>query len=342
MNLCHGSVRPSEMRVMDCRNFKELLDSYLCGELAVETNHAILGHAEHCGACRDEMAARRALRQSLRRACSREEMSAEAIERMRARLRAEAGLADRATGAAVKTGRRGWLTRLFEARLLVPVAATAALLLLIGGAWSLYVVWPKAGPEQTVAEKNRVPELSERLIGESAGDHRNCAAKFLNATEPAEMPDSVREFDPACVRLDKVAAEGAKGLLLRSAHVCGYGERRFAHLVYTRDDRLISLLVTKRDARALKIGDVPPFDGLSAGLQQYEQVEQDRLALGAYQTAKHVVLVVSDLPESENRALAERLAKPVVEHLRSAELSRAALNPEERLGRLSPREWNRL
>lgn len=78
---------------MDCRDFKEMLDSYLCEELAVETNHSILRHAELCGPCRGEMAARRELRSRLRRVCSRERMSADAATRLRERLRCEANSA---------------------------------------------------------------------------------------------------------------------------------------------------------------------------------------------------------------------------------------------------------
>src|SRR5262245_52176353 len=96
------------MRLMDCQNFRELLDSYLCGELAVETNHTMLAHAERCCLCRNEMAARSQLRRSLRRGCSRETMSEAAIENLRLRLRSEAGLD---TGAARPGGGTG-LSRL--------------------------------------------------------------------------------------------------------------------------------------------------------------------------------------------------------------------------------------
>jgi hypothetical protein len=309
---------------MDCRNFEELLDSYFCGELAVETNHAMLRHVEHCGECRDEMAARRALRESLRRACSRERMSEQAIGNLHARLHAEAGLRTRdeePTGGAI---RPGWLARLFEIRFLAPIMATAAIILLAAGSWSLYVLHREPGtPNLAIAhsEQNRALELSDGLVFDTAEDHRICAAKFLNSTGPVEMPESVREYDPACVGLDKVAAVGAQGLVLRSAHVCGVNNRRFAHLVYTRDERLVSLLVTGRDNRALKISEVPPFDGLSIGFQQ---AETERLAMSAYQTNKRIVLIVSDLPEEDNSGLAERLAGPVIAHLRSAEIARVA------------------
>src|SRR5262245_567448 len=101
----------------------------------------------------------------------------------------------------------------------------------------------------------------------------------------------------------------------------------FGHLLYTRGDRLVSLLVTVRDCRALKSGAVPPFSGLALGTQRFTH---DHLALGAYQTSSRVVLVVSDLPENENAALAERLAKPVLEHLRSVE---SGTGLKERIGR---------
>jgi hypothetical protein len=313
---------------MDCQNFKELLDSYLCEELAVETNHAILCHAERCCACRSEMAARRSLRASLRRVCSKEEMSDRAIESLRARIRLEAGVEAGFAQASDERVRRGWFSGLFKVWFLTPVAVT----LLLGAALGLYVL-RRGGSDDAQTEKRLFPEqikaleLSVSLMTESAGGHRTCAPYFVAAAGPSEMPDSVKEYDPACAGLDKVAAEGARGLLLRAAHVCDFGDRKFAHLVYTRGDRLVSLLVTVRDSRALKSGAPPPFSGLSLGPQQFTL---DHVALGAYQTLKRIILVASDLPEDENAALAESLARPVAEHLRKTE---AEAGLEERRGR---------
>ena len=75
---------------MDCRAFKDLLDSFLSDELMVETNHAILWHAERCATCRAEMEARQRLRVILRRIRDNSKLSAEFHERLRERLRAEA------------------------------------------------------------------------------------------------------------------------------------------------------------------------------------------------------------------------------------------------------------
>ncbi|MBO0726892.1 MAG: hypothetical protein J2P52_14905 [Blastocatellia bacterium] len=318
---------------MDCQNFKELLDSYLCGELAIETNHSILRHAERCGVCRSEMAARRRLRASLRSVCSKEKMSDLAMERLLERIRSEAGVGADSTPAGVGKGRsgkggNGWFAGLFKIWLLTP----AAMALLLGAALGLYTMRRGAadGARRTrriSSEQINALELSGSLVAESAGDHRACAAHFAGATGPAEMPDSVREYDPACARLEKIAAEGARGLSLRAAHVCRFGDRKFAHLVYTRGGGPVSLFVTARDTRALKSGTTPSFSGLSLGQQRFTL---DHIALGAYQTLKRIILVASDLPEDENASLAERLARPVVEHLRKSE---AGAGLEEKMGK---------
>src|SRR5260370_2073562 len=53
---------------MQCREFREIADSYLGNELIVETNHEVISHLEHCAECRRELAARRELRSQLREA----------------------------------------------------------------------------------------------------------------------------------------------------------------------------------------------------------------------------------------------------------------------------------
>ena len=48
--------------VMQCREFREIADSYLGEELLVETNHEVLRHLDTCAACRAELEERRQLR----------------------------------------------------------------------------------------------------------------------------------------------------------------------------------------------------------------------------------------------------------------------------------------
>src|SRR5437016_465442 len=144
---------------MDCRNFKEILDSYLSGELAVETNHAVQQHAEQCADCRSEMGARRHLRGLLRTAATKLTISAEGHERLRARLRAD------------ETPRVPFVTRFLPRRMPLAAAAAVIFTLLIGGAYGFFLL-----RQQRVS----AAELSPVLMKEAAGDHNNCAPGYLN------------------------------------------------------------------------------------------------------------------------------------------------------------------
>jgi len=298
---------------MDCRNFKEMLDSFLSGELLVETNHSVLRHVELCDACRAELAARRRLRVSLRSACLKETMGADGYARLRERLRAETR---RGGMAGVK--KPSILTRLFSMRLRL-AAGAAIIALVIGGAYNL---------SHLSQRSIYAAELSSTFISQAIGDHDHCAAQFVDHEQPEGMDEAATKYDPAYADLDKIAETGAQGMRLHAAHICSFGGRNFAHLVYTRGSQLISLMVTERDARAMRQGVAPQDDGLRAGLQQ---ALRDRYTVSAYQTAKHVVLVVSSLPGTENRTLAERVAAPICERLRRVEVNSSERQAQRRL-----------
>ncbi len=307
------------MQKMDCHNFKEMLDSYFCEELTVETNHSILHHAERCPSCRNEMASRRNLRLALQRACAQDQMSDDACERLRAMLRAEA-----AKVSEVRSLRRWWAD-FFDLKLALPIMAGAAALLVAVIGLATYRQLPISHnpAEAPAAEKLAALHLSDALMTEAASSHRTCAFHVEpDSTSQGMSNDEVKDFDPECVDLDKIVAEGAQGLPLCLAHVCGSSDRRFAHLIYRREGQLVSLLVTRRDGRAMQTGSVPTFiDGL-ADVQESKQTE---LNLDAYQTEKRVILVVSAMPKFENEKLARSLATPVVRHLRRVESQTALL-----------------
>src|SRR4051812_5356328 len=57
--------------VMNCRDARDLADSFFRGELLTETNHEIVQHLAACPSCRAESVSRRELRDSLRAAFNR-------------------------------------------------------------------------------------------------------------------------------------------------------------------------------------------------------------------------------------------------------------------------------
>lgn len=296
------------MQVIDCRNFKELLDSYLSEELTVETNHSMLRHTEMCQGCRTEMASRRKMREVLKRACSREQMSEEACHRLRGLLRAETS----------SRPEMSWLQRLanqFTLRQALPAALAATALIVVTAAVAIWVIGLKRGGPIVEGLKPEAA-LSATLIDQAIGDHQNCGLKFLKLSGPYEMPPSVAAYNSSYANLERIAAPGARDLELRTAHLCGFKERKFAHLVYAQDDHAISLLVTELDKRALPLDQIPLDDGESAAVQIQRR---ESLVLGACRTSRYVVMVVSDLTDDQNRQLFDRLAIPVAEHLRKAE-----------------------
>jgi len=239
----------------------------------------------------------------LKRAGTQSGLSAEERQRLRLRLHKEA-----LTYGEVPASGASLFKRIFTARLPQALAASA---LLIAG--YLYFAFHPAPPVQAA-------ELSESVIEEAAREHGVCTFHYKDSPEPETMTPSAVEFDPIFAGLDQVAKRHARGMKLRLAHFCDLVGRSFVHLGFTQGDEMISLLITERDAKALKNGVVPVDDGLRAGLQNAMQGEY---RVAAYQTAKHVVFVVSKLSEAENKELAESLAAPVSAHLRRLENAKA-------------------
>ncbi len=286
---------------MECRNFKELLDSYLSDELAVESNHLIIRHSEMCPTCRSEMAARRKMRSRLRDSVKATTASPEFKNRLRARLREEANIQPIPV-TLEKTSR--W-TRLFSTFAMPKLAFASALLVtVVLGAF--YLLQPA---------KVQAAELSAQLFAQSAGDHDYCSAKWLKFQNPVSELSGADHIDPEFKNLPQLSQHEALGLTLHHAHVCEQEGRLFAHLVYTRGNDMISLLITERNAAALKNGVVPNDDGLKDGIQNALNIS-GKYNISAIQTSKHIVLIVSSLDETSNKQLAAKLAQPISQYLR--------------------------
>lgn len=291
------------MPIMDCHNFKEVLDSYLSDELSVETNHAFMNHAEHCVGCRSEMSARQNLRQVLRESVKATTASPEFHNRLRERLRTEAGIASTVNKAVRESFFAQWFSRFSMPQF--AMAAAAVLLVMV----SSFYLFSNSNSVQAAV-------LSPTLIQQAAGDHDHCAAFWRNLTHGENEPvHNIENFDPSLQDLGKFSAHKSLGLHFHYAHVCHDNGRAFVHLVYSRNGELISLLVTQRNAEAMKDGVVPNDDGIKAGLQR-ELNLMGKYSVSAYQTSKHVVLLVSSLDEQTQQKFMEQLAQPISNLLR--------------------------
>ena len=292
---------------MDCRIFRESMDAQMSNETPNEFNQAFLRHKELCTTCREELTARNHLRSVLRQAVRETTVSPEFRAHLRQRLRTEVGLKS-ASSHSDKNSRPEsiWMqfTKWFQFPQLAAVAA--ALMLLV--ATSIYFLSNNLSAQAAT--------LHPTLLHQAAGDHDHCAAIWRNLTQGENDPiRKIDSFDTSLDDIGKYSAHQALGIQFHYAHVCAWGGRQFVHLVYSRNGELLSLLVTKRNSDAMKSGLVPTDDGLKAGLQEEIGV-QGHYTISAYQTSKHVVLLVSTLDKKTQQIFAEQLAQPISNLLR--------------------------
>ncbi len=271
---------------MNCRDLREIADSFLCEELLTETNHDVLRHLDTCRSCRADIEARRRLRDALRGAFTRapELQPAEGLqERLRERLRDVSVPAPRAWRFS-----RTWL------------ALAAGIVLAIGVAG--VVVMKRSSPP------------AELLARDAIGDHQNCALKFRLVRMPVPLEEAAQQFDRAYRVLlnappDTIATPGGVARVTER-HSCEYGSRRFGHVVMEYRGRVVSLLMTASDAVA--------GGPATTAIPHVIGAPVDGLSVVSVDMARHAILLVSDLDRAELTQLSRTVAMPLARQLEAA------------------------
>ncbi len=265
---------------MECREVRELSDSYLLDELQTETNHAILRHLEGCPACRAELDGRRALRGALKGAFER---SAE----LQPRPEFIAGLARLRD---VDHARRVHRSR---APRWLAIAATIALITM--GGYRLFEARLSADPLQRAA----------------VGDHRYCALGMTTdgkeATGITSLTEAVDQYEPGFRPLESVPSEkiptsGGEAHVL-NRHSCVFDGRRFAHIVLQYRGTQVSLIVI-RGASTTTVS-------LTSG-HGLKTSRLNDLTVMSLRASGYSVFVVGGLPAADLMPLANALSENVV------------------------------
>ena len=201
---------------MECRDVRELADSFLSEQLLVETTHDILRHLAQCPSCRVEMESRRRLRTALRGAFERSSelrTTPEFLASIGRHVREHQSL---------RSARWTWRAMM----------AIAASLLLVSGVAFGGREW-----------------LGASLLHAVLGDHQNCAIRFSLKEKPISLEEAAQRFEPAYRSLVAVAPSPARlssgELTVLERHSCVYDRRRFAHIVLRYRGTLVSVLVTQ-------------------------------------------------------------------------------------------------
>lgn len=283
---------------MQCDQFRQLADSYLHNELIVETNHQINSHLEHCAECRHELAARRELRTKLQQAfrnSPENQMRPEFAARLNERLR------DQALGKHRDSVTSAQVSQPFSRRRTSLLAVAASLVLAAGIGLVLFRYISKPSPPV-----GPVSLVKTELARSAVGDHRDCAIHFRLAEKPIDLEVAGRKYDPVYIDLTKVVLSQGNVELVED-HSCVYEARRFAHIVLKYHGRLVSFLVTDT---ATGTGPQSLSQSQVIACSQF-----DGYQVSCFQTERHAVFIVSDMPEGDNLALARALAPSVFAHI---------------------------
>jgi anti-sigma factor RsiW len=188
----------------ECRTYRDLMDSYISGELTVESNHELLRHAERCEACRGELERR---------------------ERTRALLIESFGAAPDAAAVTARIAQA--LDREQDRRTSIGSMARwgslAAALVLIAGA-SVWFSRP----------------VDAAAFDDSVDDHIACALTYPPETT-YDANRAAQNLEPSYQRIVTAVSHRSGRYELIDAHMCPYQGRNYAHLVYRGDGHVLSV-----------------------------------------------------------------------------------------------------
>jgi anti-sigma factor RsiW len=186
---------------VECRQVRDLMDSYISGELTVESNHDVLRHVERCEACRSELE-------------RRERVAALLVESFGAAPDATAITSHISQAIDREQHRWGRLARYGS-------IAAALILIVVAAAWF-------SRPVDAAA------------FDDSIDDHIFCALAYPPSVS-YDATRAARALEPSYLPMLDAIAHQAGEYRLIDAHMCPYQGRNYAHLVYRGDGRMLSV-----------------------------------------------------------------------------------------------------
>lgn len=273
---------------MDCRDVRDMADAFLAEELLGNASDQILRHLETCRFCRDDLGARRALRDGMRRAFHRARELAPTPEFL-VLVRATLGNAPARPRAPRGVRFPGWWM----------LAAATFLLALASGI------------------TYRGVTMAGALARAAVGDHRNCALERRLRETAIPLEEAARRYGGATYRIleklppDDVTTTAGTARIVRR-HACVYEGRRFAHVVLEYRGTLVSLLVTAADS-----GLHVTFPG--EALPHVTSAKQvDRMSVVSFRTPRYAVFLAGNVAPADLTALADAIAAPLYRELTGA------------------------
>lgn len=267
---------------MECREVRELGESFVSEQLLVETTQRLVAHLDRCPACRAEIEGLRRLKTGIRSAFDHAtdlKVRPEFAAALRTQLQA------RAVGTPVRPAHRArWL------------ALAASVLIVVGAGYA----WRERSVSRIAA-----------LLHDAVGDHQFCALTFKLPEHPIPLAEADRRFGGHSALLESVqpadAALSGGPLRIVERHSCVFEGRRFTHIVMRYKNERLSLLVAADQDGAADLRF--PAVGVS-------DVEGFRVA--STHDGPRAMFVVSSLDQSDVQEVARAMFGPVSRALAGA------------------------
>ncbi len=269
---------------MQCREFRDISESYLSDELLVETNHQINHHLEHCAVCRADFIARRNLKRRVKTTvftAPEFQISPAFSARMEARLRSDF------------LRSHSWVATIFRPRVMVPTGAVLFLFILLG----FLILQPRISTD--FVSDNTLNSTFLNLADFVAADHNDCALGKLDIWKQTAGTDYPTKADFASMVSEPLRAEYSPDVEMLSAHDCVFDGKEFTHVILRAKGHIVSVYLEDS---------VQPLRGLSSQAVDIATSQNHYLQVATFLLNNKSVSVVSNLPQSENTVIAQRLS----------------------------------
>lgn len=289
---------------MNCHETLAILDQYLDRELDTARMAATETHLNSCASCRETGARRTALRTRLRVAARSMATTPGLETRISAQIRSQKQVRN-----------YGWL--------MIPVVAA---LLLTAGAWNH---WQNGGfrytPEsQRAYIASLAPEMAPAMqVGLQQHIHcsvyREIPSQFPTLAELARGLNTAGEDPRYAEILPEMEGHLPAKFRIVDAHRCNFDRRLYLHIAATDGKRIISLLITDREQGEAFENDLRSVAAEASGVPIYV-ADVRRFHLAGFETPKHLIYLVSDIPATENLEALRAMTSEVARTIRNTEI----------------------
>jgi anti-sigma factor RsiW len=287
-----------------CEKTRKYLDFYIDNELMTETNHEMFKHLEGCRECSQAMQDRLLIRNRLREAVNREPIPRTLQERLQKTIR---------QGNHAHRPPQSWSRW--------SLGAAAMFVLCLGGLGTLHL-WRLSRDTGGSSQANLpqfITEQTAALLKIGVGDHVHCVIehhddKELSTSEQMAKELGVDYYGLVTLVNDKLP----NGFSVSVAHQCDVNGRRFVHLIFKNQEKVLSLVITKKGSDGFPIQD--RVAGLNSAGPALHRARLDGFEAVGFETKTHLAFVVSSLEKDENLQIAADLAPSVNSFLANLEI----------------------